>query len=407
MSSWTISLQSNQLPYSRSMVLLLLFYSLIAVSPIFFALGVHGRHLLIFSVLWLIATCIFNKRKPKKWLALSAGALFIPALISSLYWNEPRFALLPAFLFLAMLLLAQASSKEVDRYIDYASWFLIIMLTGCVIGYLLVCVHIEPVFAFQNPDGRLNYFFYTTFTNVYQGDYIRPSGIYDEPGALSFFVCAIAFARHKAGKNSSMTWVLLGLGLITFSLMHLIYLAIFFISEKVSIKGVLRIIFSLIIAAAVLFSTGAWGTFEEKLLARLDVDESGRMVGDNRSTLMLNAFRALKEEETAWIVGVGPECTFNVRQCREKWGAMIANPLDPLVSQGILLSWSYYLFILLTCACLLRGRDGLKFFAIGLLFAQRPYVWVIGYSFLAVVVVWLYFSVRSTRQATAITEIPT
>lgn len=378
------------------MVLLLLFFSLISISPVFSAFDVHGRHLIVFEIFCLLIVCFMNKRRLKKWPFPVAIMLFAPALIPALFWNEPRLALLPLFLFVAVLLLAQSTSKEVSRYTDCASWFLFIILIGAVIAYFLAKFGVAPLTAFQNPDGRLNYFFYTTLTNVFEGSYIRPSGIYDEPGALSFFVCIIAFARQKMGKDPRLTWVLLGLGLITFSLIHLIYILIFLCGEKISIRWLSRMALIVALAFMVLVGTGLGETFKEKLLSRLEINETGQLVGDNRSELMFNAIDTLKNEDHAWLVGVDPNCTFNVLLCKQRWGAMIANPFDPLVAQGIFLSWPYYFFILMTFLSLLGGKKNLTFFAVGLLFAQRPYVLVIGYSFMAVLAVWLQLATTAS-----------
>ena len=378
------------------MVLLLLFFSIISASPLFPAFGVHGKHILAIVLLFALLVCIGYKRGLKKWLVIVGGVLFISAIIPALFWNDPRLIFLPSFLFVAILLLAQATTKELSYYIDIASWFLLFMLIGAVIGYFLARIGVSPLFEFKNPDGRLNYFFYTTFTNVYQGNYIRPSGIYDEPGALSFFVCVIAFARQKMQKKSLLTWILLILGLITFSLMHLIYILIFLAGQKISLKQVKKVGITFFLLFMLLLSTGMWGTLNNKLFSRLEIDENGRIAGDNRSVLMFTAANVLNEVDHAWLVGVDVDCTFDRLSCTQKWGGIIANPLEPVVSQGLFLSWPYYIFLILGFISLFGGRKNFAFFAVTLLFVQRPYLLVLGYSFMGILALWLQFRIAPT-----------
>lgn len=390
MSRLIISLQDSKLPSSPGMVLLLLFFSIISASPLFPAFGVHGKHILAIVLLFTLLVCIGYRRGFKKWLVVVGGMLFIPAIIPALFWNDPRLIFLPSFLFVAILLFAQSTTKELSYYIDSASWFLLLMLIGALIGYFLARIGVSPLFEFKNPDGRLNYFFYTTFTNVYQENYIRPSGIYDEPGALSFFVCAIAFARQQMQKNLVFTWILLILGLITFSLMHLIYILIFLIGQKISLKQVKQIGIAVLLLSVLLLSTGIWSTLNNKLFSRLEI-ENGRIAGDNRSVLMLTAANVLNEVDHAWLFGVDTDCTFDKVSCTEKWGGMMANPLDPMVSQGLFLSWPYYIFLIAGSVSLLGGRKNFAFIAVTLLFMQRPYLLVLGYSFIGVLALWLQF----------------
>lgn len=52
------------------------------------------------------------------------------------------------------------------------------------------------------------------------------------------------------------------------------------------------------------------------------------------------------------------------------------------------MSWPYYILLVLSLLAALRGRKYLIYFAVGLLFVQRPYVLSYGYSLFAVMSIW-------------------
>ena len=72
----------------------------------------------------------------------------------------------------------------------------------------------EELFSIVNEDSRSNGFYLSTFSNSYVRGVIRPAGIYDEPGALSFVACIIAALRKIRGFSEKGTWIILILGLL-------------------------------------------------------------------------------------------------------------------------------------------------------------------------------------------------
>ncbi len=184
-----------------SVVSLLFFYALIAPSPIWPAMGVRGYMLVGLLCLALLVHLLATQRHLSLPFVVGAGVVFALATVPALYWSQPGLAVYPIFFVSAALLVSQANKAERDAFVDLASRFMLVLLIGAIVGYTLAAAGAPPLGAFENTDGRANYFFYTTFTNTREENFIRPSGIYDEPGAFSFFVCVTAYLREATGRS--------------------------------------------------------------------------------------------------------------------------------------------------------------------------------------------------------------
>ena len=182
------------------------------------------------SLVFLFATSLNLKR----WFVYSTLLILISYSITALFWSDIRYMFANIF-FIGVLFLLQFSTMQIiNKAVDVASILLFIVVTGGVIGFVLAFLGTPALLEFSNPDGRPNRFFYTTLSNAVMGNIIRPSGIYDEPGALSLYICAIAAIRHMLGKNNILTWSLLLLGFVTLSLAHLIYVFFHFMAERLT-----------------------------------------------------------------------------------------------------------------------------------------------------------------------------
>jgi hypothetical protein len=380
---------------------MLFFFSLIAPSPVWPAVGVRG-FMLLAGLLWLLVMhLLVSGRRVNGAVLGGLAALFATAVLPALHWGDLRLLLYPIFFVSSVLLAAQSNDAERDAYIDLASRFMLVLCIGAVLGFLISAVGLPPLGSFENTDGRDNFIFYTTFTNTFEDGFIRPSGFYDEPGAFSFFICMIAFLREATGKSRTMTLALLVLGLVTFSLTHMLFLLIYLLATAANFRHLVRFSIGFLVFAGVLVGVVGGDAIENKVLSRLIINDDGNLAGDTRSMLLLNAIAVLKDEDQAALMGADSSCTLDTGTCTERFGPMGENLLSPLAMQGLLLSWPYYLFLLLTLVAALRGRRGLMFFAVGLLFMQRPYLLNLGYSVLGVLAVVVYYR-RSTPAPAAL-----
>jgi hypothetical protein len=382
-------LQPDGSSYSRGMVVLLVFYCLLGISPVWHAIGLTQMHLMAGTVFALLVLSYMHRRELAAWVVLGSLVLFTCTFAAGIYWAEPRLTLYPMFLILSLVLLTQSTKRELVRFIDIASWLVLVLLIGALVGFVLARLGATPLFSIPNVDTRPNYFFYTTFSNAYYFRWIQPSGIYDEPGAFSFMICAVAFLRHITGRDYRLTWIMLGLGFVTLSLAHLIFVAVFALAERISIRRIAFLGLAVAALAGTAYATGLTETYRQYLFARLTFDAANQRGFDSRIQLARNAGEALATVERATLFGVDSDCTVNYLACRQKWDYLGENPLAPLAHHGLLLAWPYYLFLALALLFPLAGRRHLAFLALALLFLQRPYVVSFGYSFLAVAGLWL------------------
>jgi hypothetical protein len=382
-------IQPDDRGYSRGMVALLVLYSLLGITPIWHTLGIQQKHLMLATLAGVLALSYIHRRSLTAWVIPVALVLFASAFAAGIYWAEPRLALYPMFFITACVLLAQSTSREISRYIDVATAVMFVLVLGGLIGLLLARMGVTPPFHIPNPDGRPNYFFYTTLTNAYWSGWIQASGIYDEPGSFSLMICATAFMRHITGRDYRLTWVLLALGLVTFSLAHLVFMAVFALAERISVRRMAFLAVSVGALVMLAHGTGMDQTYRQYLFARVTFDAAHERGFNARIDLMRNAAEGLRSVERAILFGVDSDCTVDYPACRRKWAYMGENPLAPLAHHGLLLAWPYYLFLGLGLGFALTGRRNLAFLALTLLFLQRPYVVAFGYSFAAVASLWL------------------
>jgi len=218
---------------------------------------------------------------------------------------------------------------------------------------------------------------------------IRPTAIYDEPGAFAFIICVVALLRHKIQLDKKMTWFLLIGGMITFSLSLYIYILFYIFSLLIIDRKSVKIL-PIVIAIILIMSTflPKLEFFDRLIINRFKVNKAtGKLVGDNRSEAMELAINYIEPKMIFW--GIDKLCIENVFECTYRYGRFGDNPVYPLVSFGILLSWIYYLILLMLFIQGLRGRSNIVYLGLLLLFLQRPYFLNLIYSF------FVFYSIRA------------
>lgn len=371
--------------YILSIVMII--YGLIMISPVLAHFGVRG----IFVTLALFAVLFVVFRgaeiRLSNWFIFLGLAVLVFASLTALFWMDPRFILASVFLIFSLFLLQMSDSRTMEHFLTLATGLMLLLLIGSIVGFFLALNGLQPLFDVTNTDGRPNHFYYTTFSVMGWGNIIRPSGIYDEPGAFSFMICTIAALRHLHERDSRATWLMLAMGFITLSLAHLVYVVLHAAAERLRYRNVVGIVMALLPLLLVTGYLGGFDFLEKRLLSRAAITASGEVVGDNRSGKMLNAADHLSAHPKSILFGADPSCRFEHDICREKFPFMGENPLSPLVIHGIFISWPYYLALAMLFSAPLFGRKYMVSLAFGALLLQRPYMIGIGYSLLGLLVV--------------------
>jgi len=379
--------QKDSCRRSMTLVLLLFFYGFLGWSVIFSANNVSVRVVEVLVALAVVFLATTLHRTPRQWMIISVVFLLITTLISALYWWSVSLALFNLHLVIALLLLSYSTPAEIDKLIDIASWFVAFVLLGGFVALTFSIWGAAPVGAFPRPGSEFQEMVIYPFSLALAdlGGGIRPSGIYDEPGALSFVVCVLAFLRKVRNKDFFMTWLILGLGLITFSLAHLVFIIIFVLSFRLRVKDYIVFAFIGSVLAGVYVFTPIGGAFDQRVVERIISDnvEEGRLFrGDNRSVRLLSAFETIGSSDYSAMMGIDPKGS------AEEFAEMGENVLAPIARYGIIVSLPYYAYLIIGIIMLFKGRDNLAFFGVVLLLLQRPYVQSYGYSLLVMLALW-------------------
>ncbi len=375
------------LSQKQILVVVMVFYGLIMISPVLPHLGIRGS--LVTGALFAALFVVFRgiEVRLRYWFAFLSLTVLILACLPAIFWMDVRYVLSSIFLIFSLFLLQLTDSRTMEWFLTLATALILVLLIGAIIGFVLALNGVQPLFEIAISDGKPNYFFYTTFSTVRWGNVIRPSGFFDEPGAFSFMICAVSALRHLRGRDTRVTWLMLGMGFVTLSLAHLVYVLIHAMAERLSFRNVVGIVATLLPIMLLAGYLGGFEILEKRLLSRATITESGELVGDNRSFRMVNAAEHLSAHPKSILFGADPSCRFDPEKCKEKFDQMGENPLSPLVQQGIFISWPYYLTLAILFISPVFGRKYIVSFAFGALLLQRPYMVGIGYSLIGLLVV--------------------
>jgi hypothetical protein len=357
--------------------MLLLAAAVVTVSPIAaWLLPVRGNLLFIGCCLLVLALRVREIRAgPRRLLWMGAGALL--ALAHAAWWQDLKLAFFPAYLALSILTVAALSRRAARLFVQYLTVLLAVLAAGSLAGQVYAYLGGAPLLTIANPDGRPASLYAFTMTNDVLDNLIRPAGIFDEPGALAFYICVTAACRSLLHMPRRTTWLLLAGGLPTLSLAHLLYMTVHLLSEQLLSPRAARALLAgaLALGAAVLHPV-LQRTVEERIVTRLK-PEGGRLAGDNRSELLANA--AAYVDPRSAVVGLDPRCITDWETCQRVYRRFGENILTPLVQGGILMSWPYYAALAVLLARGLRARRRLVQAGVAALLLQRPYLLSAGY----------------------------
>lgn len=372
-------------------IFFLFFNFSIAQSPLLLHFGFRGIFLLPLMFIITIFFYFFLNRKFSTNFLLLILFLLFPAILSALFWIELKIIFLPLWSILSIFILSMCKRNEISLLIDYMSFFFIVLLIGAYISFFLAFSGVSPSFYLFDKFGETNIVsFGFSLTNTIKGNIIRPSGIYDEPGAFSFFICVLVFLRNYFKKNEIITILILVFGFITLSLTHFIFTVIFLFYRYFNFKKLYILFFILSLSFLFIIFSGFYLVFEELLFLRV-TDAFYNFSENERSLNFLNAFKILINNPFSIFVGINSICVFEIVKCVSKYDMFCCNPLEPLVSTGLFLSWPYYLILFYLIFQFFLRRSNFIFLGLIILLLQRPVVNSAGYTF---VIFLVLFSIK-------------
>jgi hypothetical protein len=311
----------------------------------------------------------------------------VATLPSVLFWMDPGLALFPIYLVAAGIVLFATTESMLTRFCGAMSISMFWIVIGAWIGFVYAYAGGSSQFSIVNPDLRVNQFFLTTFSNWSIGNLIRPSGLFDEPGTLSFLLCLCAALRSRLGMSRRMTWSLLGLGLVTTSVAHVIYMACHAIQDRDAFRKYSR---QLTVCAALglvaLSQVQLPDTTESEVFFSRFVVEDGKFGGDSRSGLFSSALDRI--DLRVFLFGLDSDCVLRADVCNTKgYGQFGETPAGMVLLLGIFLSFPYFFVLGAALYKSFRERN-LVLVGVVLLLTQRPYVSTFGYALIVLIVVY-------------------
>lgn len=276
------------------------------------------------------------------------------------------------------------------------------MIVGAAIGLFYSISGGQVLYEIPNPDGRIAYGFLTTTTLSIYDTFIRPSGFYDEPGALSFFVTSAVLLRILFGfdialKDYKLNRFLILTGFLSFSAYQFFVILLFCIYDLLFYRR--KFLFYLITFFSLCFSIFLYNDINSDLLdyvyVRLSFSEgsSGRFEGANE---FLNYFI-----DHPSILGYGDQVTcLMADQVGCQFPEWNYGPLTMFAYLGVV-SLPYYLIILLFIIIPIHRRKldyCFVYFLLILALLQRPYLFNLGYATIFSIFLFvLFFPQNSTN----------
>lgn len=403
-------------PATESSVIvgLLLAVGLGLPSVLLYALPIGQRQIGLLLLLVLTAYYAKSRRAIPVFLVqlVSLGAVL--SMFTAIYWQNPTILTYAGYFVISALLAGMASRDEIRRAIEVASNLLLVMVALAWVAFAYALRGGGPTFEISSYPGQPVSLYLTSMALSLHGEavgnIIRPSGIFDEPGAFAFFVSACAGCRILLGLPRAKTWWLLLAGLVTTSLALLVFIVVVAGAELTSRRRLQLRAVPLLIGVTVSL-VAAWTAArsfadEIKLVSavltdRLAVGEDGRLVqGDSRTEQFLEGLGQITPRVA--LFGTDASCfASDLERCYSLDIKGGGSPLHPMLMRG-LLSQSIYYIVLATF--LLRSVTGPARFvhlAVALLFMQRPYIMAMGYSLWALIVLLMPYKPRMLPASTS------
>jgi hypothetical protein len=370
----------------RTLILFISFFLFFGASPITNVLPIKTLFILLFffTIIFFLKPVI-----NKNLFVFSLFYLFTISIIC-LYHNSliPFFYGAPYFLVLYLAL--ELYLLDINYFVDKLSILFTILLILAIISFVYFTLGGPPIFSLKNADGRYAFFYLTSFNNG--SETIRPTGIFDEPGAFSFFVCLLVIYRDILNKSKDQSLLILILGFVTQSLTHIIFFSIYLLNYLALItdfkfKSIFKfvIMFSFLISITFIVMRSSFSEYTQNRTEKYinDPNSTGRIL----SLSMI--YDELTNDYSKIIFGLNKSTAERDKVYLEEndYGE---NILTPIVYGGLLASWPFFLFILYLLYYFIFNQRIFSLIGGIILLVQRPYFLELPYSFpLAVLCIML------------------
>lgn len=362
------------------------------MSPIYSALNIKGVYFLIALLMLIMMNGSIRANKFDRSMYYLFLILIITSLISSLYNDSLTPFVFSCFFVLTGFVVLQSDREIIDFTIHYATLIFFVFIAGAFLSVFYYNLGGNYLFYLINPDGRENFFYLTGFSNSVTFT-IRPSAIYDEPGAFSFYICLLVAMRSRLQMPAFSSSLLMLGGLITQSIAHILFLFIWLLwlflsipNHSISNKKIFLfrvLIFIVFLVCCLIFLNSYF--FEWAINRAAVYYESPEL--NPRYISLINVNDLIKSNLNNFFFGFDQACINRSEVC----GGYGENILTPLIYGGILVAWPYYLFLVFSLSAIFKSVDGLLVFGVAMLLWQRPYLQEFPYSAAIILLCVIWF----------------
>jgi len=266
-----------------------------------------------------------------------------------------------------------------EGFLRYVLIYMWMLLLGALIGFIYYSFggrEIGLIDIYQD-GSQIMKLYLTTYADYNGYGLMRPSGLFDEPGALAMFVTMAICLNEVVGGNKYNSLLALILGLVTGSLiLFLIFIVYLFFGDKR--RGWLFYLVVILIVGYVYYSF--YDILNAFFFRRLVYGEEG-FAGDNRSGQVVDFFRIVDFD--IFIKGA-------VASNKDAMIDQSSNPFSILYGYGFLM-WLIYMALelyLLYVFFKMNKRVRFAGLALFLTLLQRPYLFNFYWAFMIVMVVY-------------------
>lgn len=347
---------------------------LIMNEPYAFRWIVPLPDLLVSSIVYFIILCIFlSSWKVNRFLPRSITIIFVITEVTwafySIIHSDTSYFTRIVLLFITYLcLLFLYRSETFYDFWRINNRIILIQAFLSTICFFLVAIGLlHPLLSFYvSRDSIIPYHYWGgCFSKTYIGNLIRPSGFFDEPGALaSWAIFAVVF-NYTFIKDKIISKYLPYLALSTLSVAYIVQMAAFLIIKNLkSIYNLIPIAVLLMLAIpAINMTKDSDFDLYAKTLARFEYNEETGIEGNSRQDHMDNA-KVLFQKSPIW--GIGGQ-TFG--KLSEASGD---NPYEILAKDGIIGFFVSYLPFIMVLFINRRKEVLICFVILALGYQQRP-----------------------------------
>lgn len=337
---------------------------------------IFAPNIYVTSIIYIVVLIFFqNKRLHLSSLPIKVNKIFLITsfvwLLYGIFFDDTSYFTRIVFLFITYLFLDIAYRNNIfEKFWCFNNRFILVQAILSTICFILVGIGLLKPLAQYIVIGEYKtiniYFWGGCFSKTYIGNMIRPSGYFDEPGALAAWAVYglmfnYAFIKDKY-LNKYLPWFVIP----TLSVAYFIQMGVFLILRHVKkVYKLIPILFLLLVSITYINSTkGTDFDIYSKTIARFEYDAETGIAGNSRQIAMENSEKIFWENP--WF-GIGGKNFANMEL------KLSDNPYEIFAKDGIVGFIITYLPLFMILFINRRKEILIGLIVVAMGYLQRPF----------------------------------